>query len=319
MGCTVRRRRGKSGWLLTICWRKQRITKTYRTRRQAEAAAARIEPVLAEADLTGLSSGAELRQLLRDTSTLTTKKRAKIPTFGDYSTQWLADKKQWLDQGGESAWSPNTYAQREAFVRLHIKPRWEQTRLDDIDQPAVRRLLRELRAQKKSASFLRSALATISGLFRSAKLDYPDFIAANPALGAGVDIIPPNTKSARPQAWDEDQRTRLLVALADEPDRNVRDLLLFLDATGARIGEAMALVWQDLDIDQGQATIRKTYTKRKLGTAKTSTSARSIIVTEATIKRLRALRAYNDRQALATGSLASSVVFQGDGELAARG
>ena len=296
MGCTVHKRKRRPGWLLTIHWRNQRKTKTFRTRRQAEATAARIEQVLADADLASVESGTELRELLRQTAPVTAPKRPDVPTLGEFAGQWLADK--------AGSWSSGTARARETFMRLHIKPEWGSMRLDDIDQPAVRGLLRDKKAEGKSAAFLRSLLATVSGLYRSAMRDYPS-LNTNPAHGAAEDIIPPRAKAARPRAWDTDQRGRLLPQIEREPDPNVRELLLFLDATGCRVGEAMALVWENVDTGQGQATIRYSYTKRELGDAKTATSTRNIIVPAATIDRLRALRTHNERQALAAGSAAS--------------
>ena len=120
----------------------------------------------------------------------------------------------------------------------------------------------------------------------------------------------PTVKSRESRALRPSEIASLLAAAegsSDEP------LLRVLVATGLRRGEALALRWSDVDLDNGVVTIRGTLTRTADGLhivpPKTERSRRTIPISHATVATLRAiLVAQNDarRRVAAHGSTTTS-------------
>jgi integrase len=82
--------------------------------------------------------------------------------------------------------------------------------------------------------------------------------------GAGVTITLKRPKGAggvRRTAYLEPQQAFALIKAATEHDARFGALLAFLTYTGARLGEALALTWDDVSLDRGVALIRQTKTE----------------------------------------------------------
>jgi integrase len=62
---------------------------------------------------------------------------------------------------------------------------------------------------------------------------------------------------------------RAILAAAQELDHDVAAMLRVWAQTGVRAGELCALQWQDVDLHQGTALVRHTWTRRRLGPTKT--------------------------------------------------
>jgi integrase len=78
-------------------------------------------------------------------------------------------------------------------------------------------------------------------------------IARNPAL----DVLLPAKTRRIPKHWSGDEVRRFLSSVAGEPDAAQWMMLLY---TGMRIGELLALRWQDVDLVSGTARIVRTVT-----------------------------------------------------------
>ena len=101
-------------------------------------------------------------------------------------------------------------------------------------------------------------------------------IRANPADGRRIDTSPTVTHTV----WTPDQARAFMDHIA--PD--VRGpLFIFLLATGVRLGEALALHWEDVDLDARTARIHRTVQHTYAGpvvadTTKTASSTRTIVL-----------------------------------------
>jgi integrase len=65
----------------------------------------------------------------------------------------------------------------------------------------------------------------------------------------------------RPRSLTDDERARWFAALAEDEvakRQDLFDLSAFLLATGLRIGEALAVVWREVDLDSGELGITST-------------------------------------------------------------
>ena len=103
----------------------------------------------------------------------------------------------------------------------------------------------------------------------------------------------PAKRTKAPRVWSSEEVTTFL-------EKNEKDLLapiwrLGFDS-GMRLGELLALAWEDVDLDRGVVSVRRTLTRRrdcgwKLGEVpKSSSSRRSIVIGPTTVAALRSLR-----------------------------
>jgi integrase len=119
----------------------------------------------------------------------------------------------------------------------------------DIDQVAIDAACRALcRPTAKPATKLRNvvgpARAVLLHACRRGWCDAPRFEIARPSP-ARTDWLTPAEAEA-------------MIAAAERWTKHVRPLLIFLFCTGARMGEALALTWDDVDLRHARAVLRDT-------------------------------------------------------------
>jgi integrase len=77
------------------------------------------------------------------------------------------------------------------------------------------------------------------------------------------------------------------------------EFLLLLARTGLRFGEARALQWSDLDLDNGRLHVKRNWpASGKLALPKTKKSKRTVDLSPQTVQALRSLRARGNEEAL---------------------
>ena len=122
-------------------------------------------------------------------------------------------------------------------------------KLSEIDQAAVDRAVAAICPAASPATRLRAVIAPVSAVLnhgaRRGWCSRP--MLERPAAGA------------RRTDWLTPAQAEVLIASAAE---HVRPLLVFLLGTGARVGEALALPWGDVDLAAGVATFRNTEDRR---------------------------------------------------------
>ena len=144
-----------------------------------------------------------------------------------------------------------------------------------------------------------------------------DILRKNPTKGLLRDLD--INQSAKRHALSRAEQDRFLTFIAsDTCAQRWIPLITFLFGTGARIGEATAITWEDIDFDQKEIHIRKAHTTalteygttcRKLGPTKTIASARTIPMFQDVY---RILKAEYNIQFLQAGrhSIQSNFVFK---------
>ncbi len=82
-------------------------------------------------------------------------------------------------------------------------------------------------------------------------------------------------------------------------------------STGCRFGEAVALEWSDIDLENGTISITKNYSRllKLIGTPKSQAGIRTISIDKKTVNMLRLYKNRQRQLFLETGARASSVVF----------
>lgn len=136
-----------------------------------------------------------------------------------------------------------------------------------------------LRADLKPGS-VRTYLALLKQALAEA---VPDILTSNPA---GRRAAIPTVQDVGPKHWSQIESEQFLKLAAGTP---LYPLWLFLLGTGARLGEALGLRWQDVDLDAGAATINGAWDSQghQRGPTK-SRRSRTVVLTPRVIRALDA-------------------------------
>lgn len=216
----------------------------------------------------------------------------------------------YLDRGAHR-WSTNTVATYTLIVDRHIVPHVGRREARALTSSQVQRWI-DGRTGKVSPSVLQSARTILSGAYREAiRLGQ---VTTNPVTGVKV---PPRERVDRP-LWDATQIRAVLAQASGDLLMHAWYLLAL--TTGMRPGELRALRWEDIDLDRGVVTVRRSMTRdarfrQVVGSTTKTGRARSVAIPDVTATALRLLRDDQDRRRKAMARWADApVVFdRGDG------
>lgn len=199
-----------------------------------------------------------LRKRLKDRSE--TGRRGELTAmhrFSDAVELWLTKFEALVADGDRSASSLDTY--RRA-VRLHVLPALGEVRLGEATTPVLDKFIGKIKADvgPPTAKTCRSVLSGVMGLATRYGA-----VFANPVRE--VDRIEAKAKKP-PRALTDSERVTWLTQLrADEKAvrKDLPDLTFFMLATGVRIGEALAVLWEQIDVQAGIVEITHTIIRVK--------------------------------------------------------
>lgn len=207
--------------------------------------------------------------------------------FKTYALEWI-DTYTGRTNRGLSEATREHY--RDALDRYAI-PFFKNTRLEQIDPPMVRRFIAELtkvkpnkpnqrrKFQRKlnAPATVRANYAPVRALLATAWDD--GLLKSNPA--AGVRVVVKDTRPQKPKWLSVAQTKRLLAAMP----AGDADLAFVLAATGCRISELLAALWEDIGPDEdGRIVLR-------IRKSKTPAGLREIPLSAETTRRLMKRRA----------------------------
>jgi integrase len=175
----------------------------------------------------------------------------KKVAFSDYALEWIDH------YGGRSSRGirPETVADYRRRLEREAIPFFTRMPLAAIQPADIKRFARHVAARGVSASTVRLALAPVKALLADA-FEAGD-IRSNPA--AGVRLALNGTGQA-----EEDEQVKALTEeelgrlLAEIPE-HWRVFFELLAQTGLRIGEAIALRWQDVDFDRRRVHVGRRF------------------------------------------------------------
>ncbi|HEP3625953.1 TPA: site-specific integrase [Streptococcus pyogenes] len=232
----------------------------------------------------------------------TIKRKVVIKTFKELSHLWLETYKLTV--------KPQTYDATVTRLNRHIMPTLGNMKVDKITASDIQMLINRLSKYYVNYTAVRSVIRKV--LQQGVLLGLIDYNSARDI------ILPrkqPNAKKKVKFIYPSDLKSFLEHLETSQHKRyNLYfDAVLYqlLLSTGLRIGEACALEWGDIDLENGTIAINKTYNKnlKFLSTAKTQSGNRVISVDK---KTLRSLKLYQMRQRQLfneVGARVSEVVF----------
>lgn len=209
------------------------------------------------------------------------KAGARRPTskvlFGDYFAKWI-EGYEGLTTRGFSETSRALY--RRAIVD-HALPEWRTWKLAEVEPTDVRDLFKRLRHKGKSRATLKTLRAALSAMYATAR-EQDGLVDANPAQGVR---LPPAGETGegqdrqRAKALTREELRLFLAALPE--DGYWRRFFEFLTVTGLRIGEAVALTWENLELgDVAHVKVREQVYRGERKRLKSSHSRREVPLSE---------------------------------------
>jgi len=220
---------------------------------------------------------------------------------GEHTLMELLDR--WMT-AKSSGWSQSTVNGHQTVIRKYIAPVLGDFPLYDITPERIQALYTEMqrrgleRTAQKVHSILKRALR-MAVVWR--------WINANPCDL----VIAPTHKSHRRSVWTLDQLHQFLSAARDDW---LYPFFYFLVSTGARVGEATALEWTDIDWNGSRVTIQRSMRSVKgqwiVSLPKTEAGRRTISLLPRTIELLQLQKERQSHwKALATSWWARDLVF----------
>lgn len=166
---------------------------------------------------------------------------------------------QWFElvehQVAQGARSPNTAQLYRLTLDTHVLPALGELRLREMTVPRLDAAVQAIQASKGTAS-AKLARTVVSGALGLAVRH--GAIPSNPTRDIARIVGKP--KKA-PRALTGPERREWITQLSKDPDaqrKDLPDLCAWMLATGVRIGEALAVTWEEIDLDERTVVIEHT-------------------------------------------------------------
>jgi len=179
---------------------------------------------------------------------------AAVP-FEDYAEEWLAGKK--------ATRSPGTAHYYSRILTNHLFPAFGEKTLRGITRSDIRKFAVEKIDAGLGAGSVKTFLTVIQWILGQAVED--SILTVNEASKNGKFI--PKQPKKEPAIFTPATIEAVLKA-ARETDPDVYPALLLGFRAGLRIGEICALAWEDVDLDLGTITVRRTNNRGHIGPPK---------------------------------------------------
>lgn len=186
--------------------------------------------------------------------------KVKTNTLGHYIDLWLDIKRNKMSVSGFRGYSSR--------VETHIRPRWGDSQADSIDHLDVQDWVQNTLMPKLHNKTVREVVSNLRQIFRLYRTR--NRTAHDPTDGIEITL---------PDAEDPDPFTREEIdTILNTPTRRQAELNLieFMVWSGPRVSEAMALAWEDVDLEAGTVIFRRARVRSQYKVTKTRRSTRKV-------------------------------------------
>lgn len=220
-------------------------------------------------------------------------------TFNDYMYEWLELYK-------KDNVSPRTYKIYEKNIRLYILPVFGYMKLKDLTRIKYQKFINDL-LKKLSKKTVETINVTVHHALDTA-VNELGIINKNPTNKIQMKEHQVVDKNNEIKCYDIDELNAFLNYISNEKGGfKYYSLFMFLSRTGLRIGECLALQWDDINFDKKNFTINKTLvsTKRNepiiFGPPKNKSSIRTITLDDSTLSLLKKVKIEQSKNILKYG------------------
>jgi integrase len=208
------------------------------------------------------------------------KKEKPKPIFNKIVKKWLAVS--------ANSCKPSTLERYEEMYTAYVRSKIGASRVDQITRSDVSDILLGMHRKGLSRATIDLARCVITGPMKYARFE--GLITEDPSSGVmGHLKIARKTKRSNEMKVTEPAQEKLFLAACLKYRPDFYHLFAFQLIVGARIGEALALDWSDIDFQTKTVTISKSM-RRELSTTKTG-DQRKVGLGEPLADMLRRLKA----------------------------
>ena len=169
----------------------------------------------------------------------------------------------WLDNYEKERVKPSTYSRYQNIIELHLVPEFGDISIENLKRRAIQEFLTKKKKEGNllSGKELSSASTNLMLTVLSMAFEYAidmEICEDNPCVR--LKRIPDDSKKI--EAFTRDEQKKIEAYIKSSDDRRLFGILLDF-YSGMRIGELIALEWQDVDFDKGLIYINKTAYRDK--------------------------------------------------------
>ncbi len=187
-----------------------------------------------------------------------------VPTFKEYADSWIKNTV-------PATCKQSTLRDYQDMLRIHVLPVFGDLKITDITRGKVKSFLLGKLNNGLAVNTVKHYRNCLSGVFNLAIDD--ETIQANPAKQLGKGFLRTKDVKADINPLTSEELKVLLGAVSEHFPEHFT-LFLLLARTGMRIGEALALQWDDVDFDKRFIEVKRSYVRGRISTPKNSKTRR---------------------------------------------
>ncbi|HHT7225877.1 MULTISPECIES: site-specific integrase [Bacillus cereus group] len=220
-------------------------------------------------------------------------------TFNDYMYEWLNIYK-------KGTISERTYTNYEKNIRLFILPTFGDVKLKDLTRVKYQKFINDL-LKTRSKKTVAQINATMHNALEMAVYEL-EILTKNPTNKISIKEHQVIDKRLEIKCFDIDELQSFLnYVLNEQASFKYYSLFMFLSRTGLRIGECLALQWDDIEFDKKHVYIKKTLITIqrnqpiKFGPPKNKSSIRTLTLDDSTLALLKQVKIEQAKNTLRNG------------------
>ena len=204
----------------------------------------------------------------------------KCPSFKDYVYGWDdADGNHpgWLNTTAELSLKNSTRSGYQHILKNHIIPAFGTEPLNEITSRSIGSFIYDLFKKDLRSGTIKNIKNCMSSIFRHACAQ-DGYIETNPARGVEIPTPESEEPAKEPDPFTWDERSEFEGVFFDHSNRYY-PMIVCGFRTGLRIGELIALKWEDVDFYNRLIMVQRNITRGRETTPKSTAGKRQVRMT----------------------------------------